>query len=293
MDGLITELREAIREELSIANEVKDKAYDLKEKILAELKNTPKKQSEIKGVTERSGCFCDDFNGVKLSITFVYYNFPTREALESANGKYDYNSCFSAKAGKNLWLLNIKFFGVSGGVNIPEMTESIQHEIGHIYQGKLGSAFITEPSVEYMTISDGLRSPDDNIRRISEILYISFPGEQDAFVNGLYSKLTELKIPVPKWEDVKDSEAYAWLIKARDNSKYFEERSGNEDLRKKCMLLYGKSLSQVIAFGKKSYDRIKRKMAKVLVKVRKDYAENHPPLMLNIKGETTLPYFEI
>lgn len=287
---LIKEIKETIQEELSIADKVKEEASRLLERIKSYLNNSENEpESDISNTRKKTGSFKDNFEGINLTVSYVYYNFLTKKAFENAKGRLDFNNSNSLKISKKSWLINIKCYGISGSLDSEDLADSLQHEVEHIYQGIHGKPILNEPNQIYFNVQNSLSSKDDGIRKAAEIIYFSYDFEQDGFVNGLYAYLREKENPIPKWDDILDSEPVAWLNRVDENVEYLENEKENEQLNRKCMELFGKTIKQIILIGGISKRRMKTKIGKVLIKIRKD-AMNEGAVFLIPKNGGEVPY---
>lgn len=280
-----------INEELSIANEVASKAREVSSRIIDELKNAEPADSDIPGAKKWNAAFDCEFKGCAISVSVIYYNFINKEALENANGKYDYLFSSSSKISHNLWTVVVKCYGVSGGLVKEDLYDSVQHEFEHIFQGEMGDSSLTDVNLNYMIVAANLSNPKEQIRKIAEVLYPSFNNEQDAMANGLYAVLMKRKAPIPCWSDIKDSEIYAWLLKIRSGLEYIDSHYDNKELYKDCREVFGISLDKVLKVGEDSERRILTKIGKILIKVRKDKMTEGVVYRLGSKGKPQ-PYFE-
>lgn len=86
-----------------------------------------------------------------------------------------------------------------------------------------------------------------------------------------------------------DSEAVVWIKKAEEDIAYLENEIGNEDLREKCLGLFGKTPKQIVMIGKAGLKRMKGKIGKVLIKVRKDMINEGVVFLIPKSGGET-PY---
>ena len=289
MEAIKEELKNAINEELSISLTVSNEANVVIREIEKMISDAEQCESEIPCTKKKTFTFERNFIGVNVCFNVFYYNFISKESLFSANGKYDYLSSYSYKV-LNKWYVGIRCYGVSGGLSKDDLSDSVQHELEHIFQGEKGNGKITEPSQKYFNIAANLSNSDEDKRRIAEILYISTDYEQDAFVNGLYANLLSKKSPIPYWGDIKDSEAYAWLKKLDSNIEYINDNYKRDSIYEKSHE-FGLSLDKLIKIAEQAKRRLLSKIGKVLIKVRKDKISEGINFKLSTKS-TEIPYFE-
>ena len=284
-------LTNIINEELSIADEVASKANEISLRIIDKINNTESEDCDIPSTKKKCVAFDCDFKGCSVSVSVNYHNFLTKEALEDANGKFDFLSSSSGKISPSLWMVRINCYGISGGIVKEDLYDSVQHEFEHIYQGEMGDDSLTEIDINYAVIANGLSSSNENVRKISEILYASKNNEQDAMINGLYAVLMKRKAPVPCWQDIKESEIYAWLLKIRNGLEYIVSHYSEKGLYDICRDMFGISIDKVLKIGEVAENRILTKIGKVLIKVRKDKMAEGVAFRLTSKAKPQ-PYFE-
>lgn len=288
--SLKNDICEAINEELSIADDVRNEALKISDDIAKKRGEFEEIDSEIPDSKKFCCSKTIEVFGVKVSTAFIYYNFLTPDALKYASGKYDFTTSFSSKVGRNVWIMTIKCYGISGGLKFEDLCDSVQHELEHIYQGEMGQSAITSQNVDYSKISTKLGSKDERIRRTAEILYASIDYEQDAMLNGLYASLNARGLPAPLWQDIEDSEIYSWLERLVGDADYVKNIKDDENYYQLCKTEFNIKPIEVLARAKHAEKRIKSKIGKVLIKIRKDKINEGHAFMLTSKG-TPHPFF--
>ena len=194
------DLREVINEELGVATEVtilKNKVYN---EIENALKNT---KSDIidDGTGLKEGYFNINAFGKDLTVFFHCYNFRDRQYKEKYLKKYgitdDYDATsshiYKKVAGENRLIINkisITLDSVNGTIqNKPQVMDSIQHELEHIYQQtKMGKSFGNDNF--YNAVTTNMYSKNDYLRHLSNLLYMNNKSEIEGYANGLYAFIT-------------------------------------------------------------------------------------------------------
>ena len=212
-------LNSLIFEELSISGEVQKETINTWSNILniiSKIKTDlyPNTNNVYYGqISFRLNIFGD-----KTSIFVYYYNFLNKESLNEHKDEINYLSASSMVQDKLRWL-TISIPAISGRIIMePDIKDSLQHELEHIFQGKLGSKNILLGDCEYANARNLLYSTDDDISNLALIIYLGNTSEQDAYVNGLYSYLIAQKEPMIKikWDVIKNSEAYIHLTSIKE-----------------------------------------------------------------------------
>ena len=96
-------------------------------------------------------------------------------------------------------VLYITIFAVSGTIVSETLEDTLQHEIFHYYR-LLKSGNTLSTNKEYAQARSLMRSQDRNVRKIGQLLYFSFPEEQQAFCNGAYAQIMKDCVPAQDFE---------------------------------------------------------------------------------------------
>ena len=150
--------------------------------------------------------------------------------------------------------------------NVDDATDTIYHEIEHFFQtSKMGHNF---GSAElYAKAKSNIKSRNETTRAIAEIIYMSFPSEQDAMVNGMYGSLKKYSY-VEVHKKIMESEAAVWckkLYKDYNLLKKTDRDTLNAELEK-----YGKSYEQFFKITVRTIRRFEKKLARTSFKLIKD-----------------------
>ena len=178
-------------------------------------------------------------------------------------------------------ILFISFIFSQDNMMLWNIADSIQHEIEHIYQ------WVKKPSHEMLSPRRGKvydkvvelfshYSEDTIQHNVLEAIYISYPEEQDAFVNGLYSVISKSKNRFQVSMIISDSPINKLkrnLIQINynlyNNDKFIESKELNEILE-----ILNRDLKWLRKTLNKGINRLARKMAHVEKKVIEDL-NNH------------------
>ena len=272
IDNIIKyELNEAISEEMGIADTVKEEGERFANKVKDVIRmQEPKKENVADNVIKNSYSFYENIMNEKFNVSLAYYNFLTRESFEVNSQNIDYNSAQLISDGKRVRFLIIKCYGISGGLDASSLYDSVYHELSHYYQGISGNNEIFNDDPKYMTASSYLRSNVKAERDISLLYYYSKRFEGDGYVNGLYGTLTALNNPIPRYEDIENTDAYTAIKQFKFCLIEVSENSENKEYQNFCRSKYGMSLSKLLKIAYTSYYRFMRNIGRVLIKIRKD-----------------------
>lgn len=150
--------------------------------------------------------------------------------------------------------------------NVDDATDTIYHEIEHFFQtSKMGHNF---GSAElYAKAKSNIKSRNETTRAIAEIIYMSFPSEQDAMVNGMYGSLKKYSY-VEVHKKIMESEAAVWCKKLYKN--YNLLKKADRDTLNAELEKYGKTHEQFFKIAAKTIKRFEKKLARVTFKLMKD-----------------------
>lgn len=261
------DIRTAINEELSINNDVtslSNSIFNTIKDIFSHGKTTNIKKN---GYVECKGNFYQSLNGYKINVCFTIFNFRSNEDYEQNIEYLSDNFSYATKADKKLYFLTVYGYAVNNKLQVEDIVDSIQHEVEHIFQGSIGKKSLNTNDNLYLSAINHIN--DGNILGIiANTIYFSYDYEQDAIVNGLYAQLMSSENPVPRWDDIVDTQIY-------DSIEFLKKSILVLSLKKhwlqdKCRNTFGITIDNVILNAKKAYKRLINKVGKVLIKVNKD-----------------------
>ena len=273
MEELVLEnIKTAIKEELGIADEVKNLSKNLGNEILNNLTYARKQYNEALKLNFKKNSF--KFEIFDEVFTINYTCFFCRDSNDYLKlrgllgGKNSYN--------ERMFYLNFAF--IYGQVEEKSFYDTIQHEVEHIYQiFKKGDSLISSQTINQLyNISANILTKgtkNEIIYKVAQSIYISMDFEQDAFVNGLYSLLLNSGMALGLMNVFKESDCYAYFKILNQNymdlnNSYTEE---NDNLVRKT---FGISLKTVLYSLQQAIKRFENKIGKVYIKAHKDLSED-------------------
>ena len=263
-------IKQYINEELGIADSVKEISDDIIYKIKQEIKNLKtEKDEKNNGVYTTTFQVNSNINDKKISVSVTYYNFINNEVLKNVGKQYDIDYATSICDGKGINFIFIGCYAISGTLQTKQLYGQIYHEVNHIYQGNNGATVVTNNIEEYSTASNYIYSNNPIDAALANVIYLNYKFEQDGYINELYGYLKNFG-PMPQWENIYKSPTYKAINDFTEYIKYIENNINNEELIHKCNENYKLTPQRLIKLGYKSLDRIKRKIAKVLIKYKND-----------------------
>lgn len=270
-------LNTLIFEELTISGEVQRETNNVWKEILNILPNINTNVLDgYDSVYYGNYNFFITVYGEKIYMYINIYNFLTKNSFENNKDKINYLNASSMYEGRMKWItLTIPM--ISGNIIMePDIKDSLQHELEHIFQGKHGSKNILLGDGEYAKARNLLYSADDDISNLALIIYLGNTSEQDAYINGLYAYLMAQEEPMVKikWDIVKSSEAYILLMRIKTIIEKLE--SPCDDLKEKCVNYFKLTPYKMLKLGKKVEFRLTRKIGKVIAKYYKDIRQKFP-----------------
>lgn len=268
-------IKQAIREELSINSQVSDFAYEIYKEVVENIsKNYSSNATHLDGYGIYEFSFKKVFNEKKVLISVNYFNFKSWsdyyfKSKETIDCKYG----TSQSDGDKMNFITVYCYGISGRLDKASTLDTIQHEVEHIFQAISGQKQITIFDSNYSFAAQHLMDNENKILKlISSLVYYSYEYEQDAYVNGLYAMLMNSEYPTPSWDEIKQSEAYTALKKLRTSisvyinpDEAFKRKS--EDIARER---FGMSLNSILKKAFQADSRLVKKIGKVLIKVKKD-----------------------
>ncbi len=260
-------LENSINEELSINTFVENESYKIINNIkkLFSEKTTIKKEKVCDGVNKNYVSFIHNLNGIKLRFHVYIYNFYNKDIYNEKKDDVILNSTSYFDNNKTA-LLNIGGYSISGTIDEKELSDTIQHEINHIFQKIKGKkSNIKKDTLYYKIRSIFSIETDEEINTIANALYYSFDDEQDSFVNGLYAYLMSSGLIVP-WDKIKKNTLVYKGLESMKKSLIFLEKINDEKIKQ----YFGISKNKCISIIEKGMQRFQNKIGKVLIKHRKE-----------------------
>lgn len=266
-DNFILEIKQVIKEELSISNDVIYITNNLCDIIEKRLKNCDKSYDNTYNCNFANGDFIYKILDYDFSINYTCYYCSNNQQIKSLseNNKIFATSSFTDKN------ITINFIIIQGQIEEKSFYDSMQHEVEHMYQSiKKGELLIDDENdfrykkIKYI-LANGTRNRFEY--SIAICLYLSRSIEQDGFVNGLYNLLMKGNLQTID-EYLKQSDAYAYLytLKLTIN----DLKNENDDdfyLALKNFSLTKETLFQI---AEKGFKRFQIKIGKIYTRARND-----------------------
>lgn len=260
-------LENSINEELSINTFVENESYKIINNIkkLFSEKTTIKKEKVCDGVNKNYVSFIHNLNDIKMRFHVYIYNFYNKDIYNEKKDDVILNSTSYFDNNKTA-LLNIEGYSISGTIDEKELSDTIQHEINHIFQKIKGKkSNIKKDTLYYKIRSIFSIETDEEINTIANALYYSFDDEQDSFVNGLYAYLMSSGLIV-SWDKIKKNTLVYKGLESMKKSLIFLEKINDEKIKQ----YFGISKNKCISIIEKGMRRFQNKIGKVLIKHRKE-----------------------
>lgn len=267
-DNTEIHIENIIKEELSINSDVallSSKISSLVEDMLK--KNDYKKEKIFEGVSKITIQLNEFVNEIKLNFNIVLYNFKDKNFYDKFHEKIDFSS-HNSNIGGRVVFITIKGYLISGNLNKEDISDSIQHEINHIFQDINGKVDNEKERKLYYLVLNKLNNKNNIISKLAYGLYYSFNSEQDSYVNGLYAYLMNKGLIVP-WDDIKrDTDAYNAILGIKEAISLINDNNIDNIIIEN----FSMNKKQMEKFLKNGLKRLEIKIGKVLIKHRKDYS---------------------
>lgn len=161
---------------------------------------------------------------------------------------------------------------VSGKIDYSHLYDNLYHEISHIFQQECTKQEYPNSEI-YAKASSDIHSTNTIDRTLAEIIYLSNPVEQDAYVNGMYGELMEKikngKLPIDK----KELSAYRELIRLYKAYQGLTENKTNPEMLSKLSVYkaqYGWGYKKFKNRCETAIKEFERKIARTMDKAQKD-----------------------
>lgn len=259
-------LFDLIKEELSIANEVKRITHEIEKKF----------NDEVGEMTEnKNGIFFVDDLKVEWKV-LLFDNIEKFSSWYSVNSK-EYKNGYSMSE-KTMYLTVIV---IGGEYNISDTLDTIQHEVEHYYQTKMKNGSLS--TEKYQLAVQYFQSNNQYLSNFSKLIYFSKRFEIDAYVNGAYNSVRYKRIN--SYEDfIENTELNNVLKTLTTIKKFFNNAPFNTPdfltmekfIKNNGFIFFNdekelrKKLNDII---EKSYDYFLRKTVKVWVKIKGENEE--------------------
>ena len=277
---LTESIKNAINEELGIADEVTDALETIKEGLKNSFKNEFEKPTRVDGITYRSGKFETNIFGEKLTVYWECYNYQN-ENLKKQH-KLPATGYYIKKDGNESAKLIISMQALRGKININKILETTRHEIHHFYED-VKKDFKPLKKIKLYKYAHALMNNfhyTDIRHMIGNIIYISFEHEQRAFYNGAYEFLSA-NIDVAYNFNLKIQETQMFIhmeylkecIEEIENigQENWEKNKFTKDISIHLKNKFNITYDKLLKMANKSLKNLAVGIGKAIIKVKNDY----------------------
>lgn len=269
-----------ISEELGISNEVKKVINGIYDMIKSLLRDCPKETIKEGLIWKKSGTIEYNIFGDDYSIIFTVFNFLNEEVYENcAENIIPYSSVLISKK-----IIEINSISISGVIDESTFSDSMQHEIEHLFQIKMQGKPLFFNNGLYDKAIKNIRSNENNgwISRLSTIIYYTRNEEHDAFVNGLYAQLIRNDAFYKFKEIIRKSDAYKISSILKVYEKELIDNFDDEDFIKSAKF-FNKSRKWFISQCDIGVKKIIKKIMKVAAKAEKDFKKVNEDAIFEVR----------
>lgn len=266
-----TDINKAINEELGIADEVKNASDFIKNEIISKL-NQENKNIIADGVSSKKINFSEKVFNKTIHFQIGYYNFKDKIYYQKYINKYgDFEGSSVSNDGKFNYI-QINFYSISGYIDNKNLSDTIQHELEHIFQQvKAKKSFGGQQLYNYSF--QFLNTNNLNDRALAIIVYMSRQSEIDAFINGLYGFLKNGHKLLGSREDIKESPIYQQLVNLKWAKKYIIDNINNIELQQAIAVYqnnYDINYNKFLKLADYAIDNVNQKIGRVIIKYKND-----------------------
>lgn len=269
-----------ISEELGISNEVKKVINGIYDMIKSLLRDCPKETIKEGLIWKKSGTIEYNIFGDDYSIIFTVFNFLNEGVYENcAENIIPYSSVLISKK-----IIEINSISISGVIDESTFSDSMQHEIEHLFQIKMQGKPLFFNNGLYDKAIKNIRSNENNgwISRLSTIIYYTRNEEHDAFVNGLYAQLIRNDAFYKSKEIIRKSDAYKISSILKVYEKELIDNFDDEDFIKSAKF-FNKSRKWFISQCDIGVKKIIKKIMKVAAKAEKDFKKVNEDAIFEVR----------
>lgn len=223
-----------------------------------------------------------------LKIIFRIYDFQSNEDLEYFKENYQeifYKKmyCGSTNYSSTDDSIVVRFSLIRAGGKVQNYSYNVlQHELDHAIKYVLSNKQnIKRNADKYYNAIYAMKGENDNnkyLMNLGRIVYWSYPHEQDAFANGLYSVLAHSN---PTNENIDNliynSDYYTIIVRLRKFLKEFNELQGEErenvDRLVKNKIGYG--INKIIKIGERTLSKYIYKMGRIKTLILQRLQQNN------------------
>ena len=215
-----------------------------------------------------------DFEGEEACFTF--YVFKCKDREEEAKllvTEPKAANAYSVYLSRGIMLLiTIPVVFVGEKLDTRKLYDDLQHEVSHIFQQHSSGETYKESEYNYAT--SFLYSANKCERILARIVYLCYPPEQDAFVNGMYGyimkALYEKELPIDKSK----ISAYQELQNLYTAYDFVQRNRDTEEMKKAIIQMQNKgvkwNIKKYLSRASEGIKEFERKIMRILVKCQND-----------------------
>lgn len=276
---LTESIKDAINEELGIADEVTAALYTIQEKLKEDYKQSFSVSTGIDGITRRFGGFDVNVFGEELKVSWNCYNYQNFELLQqhpmNTLGQYIKKTYDSPPE------LRIIILSLQGNINYSITYDILRHELHHFYEDvKRGFKPLRKREL-YKYARQLHKYPKNDIRNmVGSIIYMSFKHEQTAFYNGAYEYLmTNTDVACNFRMKIQDTPMFGnlqHLYKCIDALESIGEENWKNgyhtrEMADKLKYYYNITYNKLLKIGRRAVKEIVAKLGRAVIKAQDDY----------------------
>ena len=259
---LLTEIRNIIKEELGISEEVIKLTKQFYDEMIIAIKNCTE-QEKTETCIKKICSMKFTINNIKISSSIIYRNFLSKEYNKLYEMPYITDGA-SFRVTDNLYFCFINVFAISGTIVKEKAMETIQHEIEHIFQQiQMGKGFGNDSM--YIKIKSDMESNDENRSKIGKLFYYTLKSEQEGFNNGLYAYLMDINQPYSE-NLLVQSESWKNYTFMKETFNELQNNIEMKNIFNEYFVNYGIKLNDI----KKEINNYLHRIGKTIIKVQQD-----------------------
>lgn len=265
MKDLLTEIKEIVKEELSISDEVLKTKNALVAAIIKDSKNMPKHDSKFADYMKQGILFKYPLFGEQWIVIYKIFYI-------KSNAEYD-NLISNIEAGKTSpnGKVYVNLIYIADRNNYTDIEGEVQHELEHIYQVAKKKKWIisSQLSADIYSKAQNLKNNGTTIgeQLVGFTLYYNNNFERDVFTNGIYSMMIDNNVTEPL-KFIKNTVNYKNVLTVE---RVVEAGTYKEEIDKVVKSYFGKSYGWWKKIALRMVSTYKVKIGKAVAKYTKDY----------------------
>lgn len=273
-------IQKLINEELGISQEVSNAVKNIVELIKGD-KNTMREKIED-GIFVNNGKITTGIFGYEFEVVYKIFSYRDFNLYFQKSGYF--LNAFNSWSSFERKTINIVSLSISGHIEENTFSDTLYHEIEHMYQTSISGKLLLTNNAQYQMalsiVNDKNASEWD--RFLAQVVYYTRNEEHDAFVNGLYGQLIKSDA-FNRFDDIiRQSDAYKIIGFLKSASKRMEhsindkgfDESANKFHRPKRWFINQANIAS---------EKIFKKIMKVKSKALNDFTKVNEGVMFNFK----------